>query len=67
MKTEPIKKTIIPDRKNLITIEQYNSKDSKNPILNMKITPINPNRNNNYRKNQKNSKKQKMKIMKEKK
>ena len=34
--------------KNLITIEQYNSKDNKNPILNMKITPINPNRNNNY-------------------
>ena len=58
LKTEPIKKTIIPDRKNLITIEQYNSKDNKNPILNMKITPINPNRNNNYRKNQKNSKKQ---------
>ena len=58
LKTEKVKKEIIPDRKNLITIEQYNSKENKNPILNMKITPIIHNRNTNYRKNAKNNKKQ---------
>ena len=54
IKTEPSKKPSISSNSNLINTED--SKEDKNKLLQIKITPINPVKISNYRKNQKNHK-----------